>query len=67
MWKPWQLVTRSNERAVANARTAATELSRMRVERAEVELYLARTTAERLVVADRPGREPAAPGRAGGG
>ena len=54
MWKPWQLVTRSNERAVANARTAATELSRMRVERTEVELYVARTTAERLVVADRP-------------
>ena len=54
MWKPWQLVTRSNERALANARTAATELGRLRVERAEVELYVARTTAERLVVADRP-------------
>jgi hypothetical protein len=30
----------SNERAVANARVAATECSRARVERAEVELYL---------------------------
>jgi hypothetical protein len=31
----------SNERAVANARAAATECSRRRVERAEVEQYLA--------------------------
>ena len=29
------------ERAIANARAAATELSRRRVEREEVELYLA--------------------------
>jgi len=41
-WKPWELVTRSNERAVANARLAATELCRLRLERAEVELYLDR-------------------------
>ena len=54
MWKPWQLATRSNERAVVNARCAATELSRQRVERAEVDLYVARRAAERLVVADRP-------------
>jgi hypothetical protein len=54
MWMPWQLVTRSNERAVANARAAATELSRLRVERAEVELYVARRAAERLVVAEQP-------------
>ena len=51
MWKPWavgQLVgSRSNERAVANARGAATELSRLRVEREEVELYLAQRAAER--------------------
>jgi hypothetical protein len=31
----------SNERAVANARLAATECSRLRVERAEVEQFLA--------------------------
>jgi hypothetical protein len=39
----------SNERAVANARAAATECSRLRVERAEVEQFLAgieRPTAE---------------------
>ena len=30
----------SNERAVANARAAATECSRLRVERAEVEQFL---------------------------
>ena len=29
------------ERAIANARAAATELSRLRVEREEVEIYLA--------------------------
>ena len=39
MWKPW--ADSSNERAVANARVAATELSRLRVERAEAELYVA--------------------------
>jgi hypothetical protein len=54
MWKPWQLATFSNERAVANARAAATELSRLRVERHEIELYVARVAAERLAVADRP-------------
>ena len=54
MWKPWELITRSNDRAVANARTAATELSRLRVERAEAEVYVARVAADRLVLADRP-------------
>ncbi len=42
-----QLGARSHERAVANARTAATELSRLRVERAEIELYVAQRAAER--------------------
>ena len=32
--------SRSNERAVVNARAATTTLSRLRVEREEVELYL---------------------------
>ena len=36
----WQWGIRSNERAVANARTATTALSRLRVEREEVELFL---------------------------
>ncbi|GAA1475826.1 hypothetical protein GCM10009623_02720 [Nocardioides aestuarii] len=36
---------RSNERGLANAREAATALSRLRVEREEVELYLARRHA----------------------
>jgi hypothetical protein len=53
MWKPWELSTRSHARAVANARAAATELSRQRVERTEIELYLASRIADREP-ADRP-------------
>lgn len=52
MWKPWDLGTRSNERAVRNARRAATDLSRRRVERLEVDQYVARRHAERLSRAD---------------
>jgi hypothetical protein len=37
----WRWAVASNERAVANARVAATECSRLRVERAEVEQFLA--------------------------
>jgi hypothetical protein len=37
----WRWAVASNERAVANARAAATECSRRRVERAEVEQFLA--------------------------
>jgi uncharacterized membrane protein len=36
----WSWAVASNERAVANARVAATECSRLRVERAEVEQFL---------------------------
>jgi hypothetical protein len=36
----WRLGVLSNERAVANARAATTELSRQRVVRDEVDLYL---------------------------
>ena len=39
----------SQERARANARTAATELSRARVEREEVELFLAAHAPRRRV------------------
>jgi hypothetical protein len=37
----WRWAVTSNEPAVANARAAATECSRRRVERAEVEQFLA--------------------------
>lgn len=42
MFTPWRWGHTSNAVAVANAREAATELSRRRVERDEVELYLLR-------------------------
>ena len=55
MWKPWAVASlvgaRSHEGAVTNARNAATQLSRMRVERVEIELYVAQRAAER---ADQP-------------
>ena len=41
----WRWAVASNERAVANARAAATECSRRRVERAEAEQFLAAYTA----------------------
>ena len=48
MWKPWEGWTRSlEERATTNAREAATELSRRRVEREEVELFVAALTRQR--------------------
>ncbi|MCW2768372.1 MAG: Clp protein [Nocardioides sp.] len=40
MFKPWRWIRSSNEQAVANARAAAVECGRRRVERAEVEHYL---------------------------
>ena len=53
MWTSWQLGRASNERAVANARAASVALSRLRVERNEIELYVAQRAAERRV-ADQP-------------
>jgi hypothetical protein len=41
MWKPWEWGIASNQRAIVNARAGTTECSRRRLERAEVELYLA--------------------------
>jgi hypothetical protein len=41
MWKPWDWPQISNRVAVDNARTATTALSRRRVEREDVELFLA--------------------------
>jgi hypothetical protein len=51
MWKPWAVASligaRSHEGAVANARNAATQLSRLRVERVEIELYVAERAGQR--------------------
>jgi hypothetical protein len=55
----WNWAVASNERALANARAAATECSRLRVERAEVEQYLAAlapATTETTVTAVATGR-----------
>jgi hypothetical protein len=43
----WRLGVRSNEQAVVNARRATTALSRLRVERDDVELYLRHRYADR--------------------
>jgi hypothetical protein len=59
MWKPWAVAqfvgSLSHAGAVANARGAATELSRLRVERNEIELYVAQRAAQRSTQwADQP-------------
>ena len=41
MWKPWEWAGASQAVALANARAASTELSRRRLEREDVELFLA--------------------------
>jgi hypothetical protein len=41
MWKPWEWAGASQAVALANARNGATELSRRRVEREDVEIFLA--------------------------
>lgn len=43
-----------NRRAIDNARAASTELTRLRVEREEVELYLQAHSASREPAAARP-------------
>jgi hypothetical protein len=58
LWKPWQWSQSSNQWAVANARGASTELSRRRVERQEVELFL-RQHRRVAVVASAAARRPA--------
>jgi hypothetical protein len=45
MWKPWRWARGSHAAALDNARAAATELNRQRVERDAVELYLAERAA----------------------
>ena len=49
MWKPWQWPRTSNTGALDNARCAATDLSRARVERDDVEIYLRSALGERPV------------------
>ena len=58
LWKPWQWSRTSNQWAVANARRASTELSRRRVERQEVELFL-REHRRVAIVASAAARRPA--------
>ncbi|MCW2767725.1 MAG: Clp protein [Nocardioides sp.] len=59
MFKPWRWTRSSNERAVANARVAAIECSRRRVERADVELYLSQHAVPRAAAAPRAAQHPA--------
>lgn len=47
MDNPWNWSRRSNERAIDNARRAATELSRMLVERQEIDHFLAELAGRR--------------------
>ena len=53
MVKVWEWARSSHVRAVDNARAASTELSRRRVEREDVELFLA-ALEPRPVVTQRP-------------
>ena len=47
MWQPWQWWVRGDVRAVENARQAAVESARRRLERAEVQAYLDSLAAAR--------------------
>ena len=51
MFTPWRWGHSSHAAAVANARAAATDLGRRRVERDEVELYLAVRAGRRRAAA----------------
>jgi hypothetical protein len=54
MFTPWRWAHTSNATAVVNARAAATELSRRRVEHDEVELYLTGRAGRRHTADPRP-------------
>ena len=54
MWVPWRWWTAGDARAVENARAAAVECGRRRVERAEVELYVAARAQRRRPQAQHP-------------
>ncbi len=60
----WQWAVSSHQRAVENARQASTALSRGRVEREEVELFLRQRYAEPRPVAELPSPIPLEPGAA---
>ena len=53
MWNVWQWAANSNARAVANARVAAIDCSRRRLESAEVQDFLDRRTSP-VAVTDEP-------------
>jgi hypothetical protein len=60
VWSIWQWAVASNETAVANARAAATECSRQRLERAEVEQFLEAYAASAASIPEQPVRVSAA-------
>ena len=55
MWNVWRWPVASNERAVANARAAAVECSRRRLEAAEVQDYLRLRATPVIASAERSG------------
>ncbi len=61
MWNPWRAVTgwaaASNDQAVANARVATASCAQRRIERSDVELFIAGLAAARPAV--RESRHPA--------
>jgi len=59
-WSFWQWAVASNETAVANARAAATECSRRRLERAEVDAFLEVHAVSAVPAVDRSMRVGAA-------
>ena len=59
-WSIWHWAVASNDTAIANARTAATECSRLRLERAEVEQFLEAYAASTASILEQPVRVSAA-------
>ena len=59
-WSIWQWAVASNETAISNARAAATECSRLRLERAEVEQFLEAYAARAASILEQPVRVSAA-------
>ena len=59
-WSIWRWAVASNDTAIANARTAATECSRQLLERAEVEQFLEAYAARAASILEQPVRVSAA-------
>jgi len=55
-WSIWRWPAASNERAIANARTAATACSRQLLERAEVDQFLEAHVAREASIREQPVR-----------